>query len=62
MDHDEIDLAILDLFEHGDENGVSPFQMARYLRERITIVYAMVADLEDQQADDPFPMQSTATH
>ena len=62
MDLDEIDLAILDLFEHADENGVAPFQMVRYLRERVTIMYAMLADLEDQQADDPFPMQSTATH
>ena len=59
MDTDEIDLAILDLFEHGDEHGVSPFQMARYLRERITIAYMMVADREDAMADDHI---STAIH
>lgn len=60
MDLDEIDLAFLDLFEHGDDYGVSPFQMYRLLSERLRDAYLIVADLEDAMADEPMP--STATH
>lgn len=62
MDLDEIDFDLLRLFDYGDEHGVSPFQMYRLLNERVRLAYLITADLEDQQAEDPFPMPSTATH
>ncbi len=55
MDADDIDLTLLDLFEYGEDHGIGPFQMHRYLQERITEAYLAVSDLEDRLAHDPMP-------
>ena len=60
MDEDEIDLAILDLYEYGEMSGVSAAQMARRLYQAITDAYLAVSDLEDRLADVPMP--STSVH
>lgn len=53
MDADEIDLAILDLYDYGEEFGVSPVQMMRRLQQAIRDAYLIVSDLEDERATDP---------
>ena len=55
LDYDEVDLALLDLYEFADEQGVCPFQFHRLLQERITATYMIVSDIEDAQADDENP-------
>ena len=53
MDIDEIDLAILDLYDYGEDYGVSRVQMHRLLQERITTAYLIASMVEDEQAFDP---------
>lgn len=60
MDQDEIDLAILDLFQYGEEFGVSATQMARRLQQAINDAYLVVSELDDERALDPMP--STSVH
>lgn len=57
MDLDEVDIALLDLYDLAGEQGVCPFQFHRLLQERITTAYLIVSEIEDEQADDdnPFP-------
>lgn len=55
---DEIDLAILDLYEYGDDNGVSPVQMMRKLQEAIRVAYLIASEIEDNQSIDPMPSLS----
>ena len=60
MDHDEIDLTILDLYAYGDDHGVSAVQMMRLLQDRIALAYLIASEVEDNQAFDPMP--SVAIH
>lgn len=55
MDLDEVDFALLDLYDMAGEHGVCPFQFHRLLQERITQTYLMVSEVEDAQADDENP-------
>lgn len=55
---DEIDIAILDLYEYGDDHGVSAVQMMRKLQEAIRIAYLIASEVEDNQSIDPMPSVS----
>ena len=55
MDLDEVDLALLDLYDMAGDSGVCPFQFHRLLQERITTAYMIASDIEDAQADDELP-------
>lgn len=61
MDQDEIDFAILDLYEYGEYHGVSAAQMARRLLQAISDAYLVVSEQEDRLADEP-AIISTALH
>ena len=58
MDQDEIDLAIYDLYEYGEEWGVTPSQMMRRLLQAISDAYLTISELEDRLADMPSPSES----
>lgn len=60
MDLDEVDLAILDLYELADEAGVSITQARIMLRERVDIAAEIIDALTDDWPDVPMP--STAIH
>lgn len=55
MDLDEVDLAILNIFDMAEEAGVSAYQTLRMLRERIDVAYALL------EADD-WPEPSPVLH
>lgn len=55
LDTDEVDLAILDLISMGEDYGISPSQMLRLIRDRVTVA-AEIADMAaDTAADDELP-------
>jgi len=60
LEVDEVDLALLELFDMAGECGVCPFQFHRLLQERITTAYLIVSEFDDRLADDPMP--SVAVH
>lgn len=55
---DEVDLAILELFDMTDEAGVCPAQARLMFRERIEIAYAWI----ESEADDWPEMVSIEVH
>ena len=55
MDLDEVDLAILNIFDMAEEAVVSAYQTLRMLRERIDVAYALL------EADD-WPEPSPVLH
>lgn len=55
LDMDEVDLAILALFDLGDDYGVTPSQMIRLIRDRLDVA-AEIADMAaDSAAFDEVP-------
>lgn len=55
MDPDEIDLAILDLYEYGEDYGISATQMMRRLQQAVADAYLVISEIEDERALNPMP-------
>jgi hypothetical protein len=50
-DLDEVDLALLDLYDYGDDCGVTAMQMHRLLIERLTLAYLIASEFDDALAE-----------
>ena len=55
VDPDEIDLAILDIYDMTSDAGVSLSQARLMLREAVDRAYQIVSEMDDLRADDDVP-------